>query len=253
MARRVGSADSLERRSTANRANVTPSITVPKNLQPNNTARSQAASQARYEGMGRTMAPSGTAVQLPTPVTDDTNKNFSQQIQYGDQTAAIPTPAEPDVSVETLTKTPEYLARERAIQNQLDLFTAGQATGRARFDEDYGRSLTELGYDPTAKTWDLGELLSSGQRATASGKAYNALRNDFAARGMLQSGAYQAQRGVVAQQLADQLKATEGGRTKFLEDQTAALTAQQQQAEAQRLAALDEARQAILNRFGMGG
>lgn len=199
----------------------------------------------------RAMTP--TPLPSPTPDAAPTTQNFSQQIDYGQQTPAIPTPVQPDTSVETLTKTPEYLAREKAIQNQLDLFTAGQATGLARFDEDFGKSLTELGYDPTAKSWDLGELMASGQRATASGKAYNALRNDFAARGMLQSGAYQAQRGVVAQQLADQLKAVEGSRTKFLEDQASALTAQQQQAEAQRTAALNDARQAILDRFAMGG
>jgi hypothetical protein len=38
-----------------------------------------------------------------------------------------------------------------------------------------------------------------------------------------------------------------------LEDQTAALVAQEEQAKAQRDAALDEARQALLVRMGMGG
>lgn len=232
---RVGSADSLERR--ANSANLS------------NIGFLRPPSQGVPTSIARRTTPAPAPAPAPAPVA----QTFSQQIDYGQETPAIPAPAMPDVSVETLTKTPEYMARERAIQSALDLFKANQATNKTRFEEDYGRSLGELGYDPTNKNWDLGELLSSGQRATASGKAYNALRNDFAARGMLQSGAYQAQRGVVAQQLADQLQGVERGRTKFFEDQTAAETAQQQQAEQQRQQALNEARQAILERFALGG
>ena len=251
MARNIGSADSMERRA----ANVRPSITVPKNLTPNNVARNQAASQARYEGMGRTMAPSGTAVQLPgPPPPPPPGDDNSGQVQYGAQTVANPAPFNIDeVPIETLERTPEYMARERALQNQLELFRQGQSTGRTRFDEDLGRSFSELGFDPTSGKFDLGELLSSGQRATTSGQAFQALRNDFAARGMLQSGAYEARKGVLRDQLMTQQRELEGRRTRFLEDQTAALVAQEEQAKAQRAAALDEARQAILARMGMGG
>lgn len=246
MARNIGSADSMERRAS----NIKPSITVPKNLTPTSSTRGMAASQARYEGMARAMAPTPT----PTPTPTNISNNGTGQVQYGAQTVDNPAPFNIDeVPVETLRLTPEYMARERALQNQLELFRQGQSTGRTRFEEDLGRSFSELGFDPTSGKFDLGELLSSGQRATTSGQAFQALRNDFAARGMLQSGAYEARKGVLRDQLMKQQQELEGRRTRFLEDQTAALVAQEEQAKAARDAALDEARQSILARMGMGG
>jgi hypothetical protein len=195
-----------------------------------------------------------TYTPTPTPDPDTSPGDNSGQVQYGAQTVANPAPFNIDeVPIETLRLTPEYMARERALQNQLELFGQGQTTGRTRFEEDLGRSFSELGFDPTSGKFDLGELLSSGQRATTSGQAFQALRNDFAARGMLQSGAYEARKGVLRDQLMTQQRELEGRRTRFLEDQTAALVAQEEQAKAQRDAALDEARQALLTRMGMGG
>lgn len=187
----------------------------------------------------------------PAPVVDNSgSQNGTGQVNYGAVTADNPAPATPDVSVETLTKTPEYLARERAIQAAMEAFGASQATEAARYGENYNKSLAELGYDPTKSAWDLGELMSSGQRATTSGKAYDALRNDFAARGMLQSGAYQAKRGVLSNQLNDQLAAVQQAKVRFGEDQAAKLASQQAQNEQQRQAALEAARQSILNSMG---
>jgi hypothetical protein len=216
-----------------------------------NAGRGLAASQARYAGMGRTMSP--VTQNLPSP-GDSGDDGSGGQVVYGTQTVDNPAPFNiAEVPVETLRTTPEYMARERALAAAMEMFGAKQRTDKDRFEEDYGKSLSELGYDPTDKSWDQGQLMSSGQRVTTAGKAFNALRNDFAARGMLQSGAYQAQRNLTQQQLADQLTATEGRRTRFLEDQSAALTAQEQQNEQARQQALDEARQAILARMGMGG
>ena len=199
-------------------------------------------------------APAPSPAAPPPPAyTPPPVDNGTGQVEYGAVTLDNPAPAMPDVSVEALTKSPEYLARERALAAAMDLFGASQATEKARYEENYGKSLGELGYDPTSAKWDLGELMSSGQKATTSGKAYNALRNDFAARGMLQSGAYQAQRGVLSNQLASQLADVQGSRTKFLEDQQARLLAQQAQNESARQAALDAAKQAILDRFAAGG
>lgn len=195
----------------------------------------------------------------PAPVFDqggggggDTggNNNGTGEVNYGAATVDNPVPATPDTSIETLTKTPEYLARERAIAAAMEQFAAGQATEAARYGENYNRSLAELGYDPTSAKWDLGELMSSGQRATTSGKAYDALRNDFASRGMLQSGAYQAKRGILSNQLNEQLAAVQQAKVRFGEDQAAKLTAQQAQNEQQRQAALEAARQSILNSMG---
>jgi hypothetical protein len=70
---------------------------------------------------------------------------------------------------------------------------------------------------------------------------------------MLQSGAYQARRGVLDTDLMGRKKAIEDTRIGFGEQQQRALSDRQTQAETARNAALDEARQAVLNRFAMGG
>ena len=188
----------------------------------------------------------------PTPPTPPPppSDNGTGQVDYGAQTVDNPAPMQPDLSEDALRKSTEYIARERAIQAMLDEFTQKQGTERTRYEGSYESALGELGYDPTKATFDLGELLTSGQRATTSGKAYNALRNDFAARGMLQSGAYQAAQGVLRNQLMKQREAIDKGRTTFLEDQNTALIGQQRAAEDQRRAALEAARQSILNSMG---
>jgi hypothetical protein len=177
--------------------------------------------------------------------------NGTGQVDYGAATAANPAPATPDTSVETLVKTPEYMARERALQAAMDLFTQSQNTDTTRYNENYTKSLGDLGYDPTNSSWDLGQLMAEGRKATTAGKAYNNLRNDFAARGMLQSGAYQASRGILEGQLKDQLAAIETAKTNFSTDQAAKLAAQQQANEQARAQALADAKAAILN--GMTG
>lgn len=186
---------------------------------------------------------------LPTPPAP-TVDNGTGQVDYGAQTVDNPAPMEPDLSEDALRKSPEYIARERALQAMLDEFAVRQGTEKTRYEDSYGKSLAELGYDPTNARFDMGEKLTSGERATTSGKAYNALRNDFAARGMLQSGAYQAQQGVLRDQLMKQREAIDTSRTRFFEDQNTALLGQQAQAEQQRKAALDAARQSILNSMG---
>ena len=188
----------------------------------------------------------------PEPVSFPQVANGPDQVGYGTATVDNPVPATPDTSVETLTKTPEYMARERALAAAMELFGQSQATERARYGKSYDESLQELGYDPTNARFDLGELMSSGQRATTSGKAYNALRNDFAARGMLQSGAYQAQRGVLDAQLQQQRKAIDEAKVNFEVDQQAKLAAQNAANEQARQVALQEAKQAILDRYAMG-
>jgi hypothetical protein len=136
---------------------------------------------------------------------------------------------------------------------EMERFTADQGLAKERFNTNLQKSFAELGYDPTKGTFDLGELLAQGQRATISGRAYDALRNDFAARGMLQSGAYQARRGVLDSDLMRQREALDKTGADFLVDQDAARKAREAQNEVQRRAALDEAKQAVLNRFATGG
>jgi hypothetical protein len=145
------------------------------------------------------------------------------------------------------------MARERALAEALDMFRSNQNLAKTRFQTVLGQSFQNLGFDPTSRAFDLGELMAQGQRETISGKAYNDLRNDFAARGMLQSGAYQARRGTLTQRLMEQANELEGRSGTFAEDQAIALRAQEDQFRNQRTAALEEAKQAILGRMGMGG
>ena len=247
--------DPIERRAAANRGNIVPQvIRPPKPSAPPKSVRVAGTPGTFARQEAATTSRTGTPLPPPPPPGNPPGDDGSGQVQYGAQTVANPAPFNIDeVPIETLEKTPEYLARERAIQNQLDLFGQTQGTERTRFEEKLGESLAELGFDPTKGTFDLGELLAQGQRATVSGRAYDALRNDFAGRGMLQSGAYQARRGVLDTDLMGRKKAIEDTRIGFGEGQTAALVAQQEQAKAQRAAALDEARQALMARMGMGG
>lgn len=189
----------------------------------------------------------------PTPTPDPFVDNSGGQVDYGTATVDNPAPAPvADTSIETLRNTAEYMARERAIAAAMELFGQTQATEQARYGKSYDESLAELGYDPTKGSFDFGQLMAQGERATTSGKAYNALRNDFAARGMLQSGAYQAQRGVLSSELEKQRKAIDEAKANFGVDQAAKLAAQNAANEQARQVALDEAKQAVLSRFAMG-
>ena len=239
MARPQGNVSNAAMQDRRAMANVRPVASV---------ARNAAVADRRSVSAANNATPSA-----PAAPAAPTTQSFSQQIDYGQATPAIATPVQPDTSVETLEKTPEFLARERELINMLDQFKADQALKRTRFDTDLSESFRDLGFDPTSRNFDLGELMAQGQRETASGRAYNALRNDFAARGMLQSGAYQARRGTLTQQLMDQANELEGRTGTFAEDQAIALRGQEDQFRNQRNLALEEAKQAILGRMGMGG
>jgi len=143
------------------------------------------------------------------------------------------------------------MARERALQAALDLFNTSQATESTRYGETYNKNLGDLGWRGDVNDWDYGQLLSSGQKATESGRAFQSLSNDFAARGMLQSGAYQGARSILQNQLNDKRAAVEKGKVSFGEDQTSkrnAFLAEQEQARTQALA---DARAAILGGMGV--
>lgn len=166
---------------------------------------------------------------------------------------AAPTPIEvaaPDVTEETLKKTAEYMARERALASALDFFNSDQALQGTRFGETYNKNLGDLGWRSDVNDWDYGQLLSSGQKATESGRAFQSLSNDFAARGMLQSGAYQGARSILQNQLNDKRGAVEKSKADFGVDQEAKRKAFLTEQETARTQALADARAAILG--GMG-
>lgn len=232
----MASENSPQARAAANTRNLAGSL----GLKPVTKAAPVGIAKARPS-----VAPTPTpAADTGTPAADTSVSNYVADVT---PMAA----AEPDVSEETLKKTAEYMARERALQAALDLFGANQATEGARYGETYNKNLADLGWRGDVNDWDYGQLLSSGQKATESGRAFQSLSNDFAARGMLQSGAYQGARSILQNQLNDKRAAVEKGKVTFGEDQTSkrnAFLAEQEQARTQALA---DARAAILGGMGV--
>lgn len=199
---------------------------------------------ARGEAVTTSQRTQPTPPAPPAPAADTNVSSFMAD--------AVPiAAAQPDVTEETLKKTAEYMARERALQSALDLFGANQATDLARYGETYNKNLTNLGWRSDINDWDYGQLLSSGERATESGKSFNNLANDYAARGMLQSGAYQAARSILSNQLNEQRGAIEKNKATFAEDQQKARTQLLAQQEQERTQALADARAAILGGMGV--
>lgn len=181
----------------------------------------------------------------PAPVADN------GPVVYGQASESMPAVATPDVTEETLKKSSEYMARERALQSALDLFGQTQNTEGVRFGETYTKNLSDLGWRGDINDWDYGQLLNQGEKATESGRAFQSLANDFAARGMLQSGAYQGARSILQNQLNDKRGAVEKSKAQFGEDQNSKRTAFLMEQEQARTQALADARAAILGTMGV--
>lgn len=209
-----------------------------------------APSQARLAAIN-----AGRATVTPTvnnnPPADNPPANNETNISALAPEATPMTAAAPEITEETLRNSTEFLARERALQAALDLFGANQSTDLARYGEGYKRNLTNLGWRGDINDWDYGQLISQGERATESGKAFKALADDFAARGMLQSGAYQGARNILQNQLNERRTALEEGQKNFAEDQQKARTAFLAEQENARSQALTDARAALLAQMGV--
>ena len=189
-------------------------------------------------------APAAPVVDTPVPTAETNVSNYIADVT---PMAA----ATPDVTEETLKKTAEYMARERALASALEFFNSDQALQGARYGETYNKNLADLGWRGDVNDWDYGQLLSSGQKATESGRAFQSLSNDFAARGMLQSGAYQGARSILQNQLNEKRGAVETGKTNFGIDQEAKRKAFLTEQETARTQALADARAAILGGMGV--
>lgn len=187
----------------------------------------------------------------PAPPTDNPPSGGETNITNLTPEATPMMAAAPEITEETLRNSTEFLARERALQAALDMFGANQATDLARYGEGYKKNLTNLGWRGDINDWDYGQLISQGERATESGKAFKALADDFAARGMLQSGAYQGARNILQNQLNERRTALEEGQKNFAEDQQKARTAFLAEQENARSQALTDARAALLAQMGV--
>ena len=183
----------------------------------------------------------------PTPDPNAGDTNVSNYVADVTPMAA----AAPDVTEETLKKTAEYMARERALQSALDFFNSDQALQSARYGDTYDKNLKDLGWRGDINDWDYGQLMSQGERATESGRSFQGLANDFAARGMLQSGAYQGARSILQNQLNEKRAAVETGKTNFGVDQEAKRKAFLTEQETARTQALADARASLLGGMGV--
>lgn len=231
----MASENSPQARAAANTRNLASSL----GLKPVTKAAPVAVAKPKASAA---ITPAAT-VDTTVPTVDTNVNNY-----VGDVTPIAA--AAPDVTEETLKKTEQYLARERALASALDFFNSDQALQGTRFGETYDKGLKDLGWRGDLNDWDYGQLMAQGERATESGKAFQSLSNDFAARGMLQSGAYQGARSILQNQLNDKRGAIETGKTNFGVDQDAKRKAFLAEQEAARTQALADARNAILG--GMG-
>lgn len=239
---RITTPDRVDR--PAGRTAAAPAPKVIPNVKPTTVA--QSSFTPGISGGGFTRNGSSISGQTYTPPANNETNISALAAEATPMSASAP-----EITEETLRNSTEFLARERALQAALDLFGANQATDLARYGEGYKRNLTNLGWRGDINDWDYGQLISQGERATESGKAFKALADDFAARGMLQSGAYQGARNILQNQLNERRTALEEGQKNFAEDQQKARTAFLAEQEAARTQALADARAALLGQMGV--
>jgi hypothetical protein len=144
------------------------------------------------------------------------------------------------------------MAALAALRNASELFSADQRSAKDRFDVDYGKAVQDLGWiaDPNGGgRWDEGELFTSQGKETASGRAFSNQLNDFASRGLLQSGLFSAQRNALQNEMSDRLGAQEQTRTRFTEDLTTKERNFQSEQERARMEALNAAKQNLMSQY----
>lgn len=165
------------------------------------------------------------------------------------QTMAAPPPV--PTSADAL-NSPDYMAALAALRNASELFSSDQRSAKDRFNVDYGKAISDLGWiaDPNGGgRWDEGELFTSQGKETASGRAFSNQLNDFASRGLLQSGLFSAQRNALQNEMSDRLGAQEQTRTRFTEDLTTKERNFQSEQERARMEALNAAKQNLMSQY----
>lgn len=140
---------------------------------------------------------------------------------------------------------PVLAAQNNALETALRLLESKNAADKQLYNVDYGKSLRNLGftgdsnalegatYDaaqnswigadkkPLSLSWDMNDV------NTASGRGINNARNDFAARGMLHSSAYNRALTNLMRSLNEQLSANATAKATFEKGLTDAYTAKQ--------------------------
>lgn len=129
-----------------------------------------------------------------------------------------------------------FQAQSSALQSALQRYLADSDYQKTSYDKDYGKSLTDLGYDEGTKQWNWNDNL------TAAGRGYNNQLNDFGSRGMLQSSGYGDAFSELQRLLGQQYTGLADAKTGFMTDMQNQLanyqgenTANQQSARAEAL------------------
>jgi hypothetical protein len=221
------------------------------NLRPGMPAASRPQAQviSGAQAMAAAMRPQ---VSAPAPSTVPDEPTY-----YGDPSPA-PAPVYDEAqAAQDALNTPEYVMAQQQLANALGLFKSNQSADRQRFDVNYERALRNLGWIPEKQAFDRGELRTSEGMETASGKAFTDSLNDFAARGLSQSGMFSVAQAAIQKRLNDQRLSAETGRSDFLTDQERKGSQFVMEQEAQRQQALNAAKQGLLNQYlgqsGLGG
>ena len=145
-----------------------------------------------------------------------------------------------------------YQATISALAKQLANFNTDIDTQLSNRKVDYDKALQQLGYIMPAKgategTWNFEDQM------TAAGRAYQAMLNDFASRGMIQSSGYGEAQNDLTRTLNEQFKGLETSNKQFIDD----TGRQKTKAADENTAAQQAARaEAILRRaaqYGFGG
>ena len=80
------------------------------------------------------------------------------------------------------------------------------------YNKDYDRNLKDLGWDATTKGWNPND------RLTSYGSSYNNQLEDYAARGMFDSTAYNQAKGNLERGFQDQYNSMDSAKQTFLAD-----------------------------------
>lgn len=169
-----------------------------------------------------------------------------------------------------------FQAQKNALQAALDAYIADSEAQRQTYGTNYGESLRKLGFtgDQGAldkAKWDPTENNGQGRWEdpsgnpfagkidwnqtdvnTASGRGFESALNDFAARGMLQSSAYQRAYNNLQRQLNEQLSSTAGAKQTAMGEFDRAQAAKRTEKTTSEAQASQEALARIKAAYGIG-
>lgn len=169
-----------------------------------------------------------------------------------------------------------FQAQKNALQAALDAYLADTEAQKQTYNTNYGESLRKLGFtgDQGAldkAKWDATENNGQGRwedtegnpfagkidwnqtdTNTASGRGFENALNDFAARGMLQSSAYQRAYNNLQRQLSEQLSSTAGAKQTAMGEFDRAQAAKKSEKTTSEATASQEALARIKAAYGIG-